>query len=84
MALYRKQSKQGRLRKVAGSRQKMFLNQEHFARQQQEQQIKTYELSKELAELQRSQKATHIKQQILNSLLGRAESDCSTVSSQQQ
>ena len=62
----------------------MFLNQEHFVRQQQEQQIKTYELSEELVELQRSQKATHIKQQILNSLLGTAESDCSTVSSQQQ
>ena len=75
MALYRKQSKEGKLRKVNGSTRGLFANQEHFVRQQQEQQMKTYELSRELAQLERSQKATDIKQQILTSLLGRVESE---------
>lgn len=85
--LYRKNSKESILKKsrvAGGGKFKSYaVEREHYERVKLDQQMKRYELNQELAELDKRTKGIAMKQQILESLLGKLDSDSVAGSSQE-
>ena len=73
--LYRKNSKEGGLKKIGAltnqKNKQFFIHNEHYSRTRLEQQMKTYELSEELKDLEKKSKGITIKQQILENLMNK-------------